>query len=47
MRSGTGKESRGHGNRGMRMIEEKIDAKVMEIAADETIPSGRVRIEKL
>jgi len=36
---------RGHGNMGIRMIEEKTGARVIGIAADETVPKGRVRIE--
>jgi len=36
---------RGHGNLGIRMIEEKTGATVIGIAADETVPGGRVRIE--
>lgn len=37
---------RGHRNRGIRMIEEKTGAKVIEVAADDTVPGGRVRVRK-
>jgi len=35
---------RGHRNRGIGMIEEKTGAKVIEVAADETVAKGSVRI---
>jgi len=37
---------RGHRNRGIRMIEEKTGATVIGVAADETVPEGRVRITR-
>jgi histone acetyltransferase (RNA polymerase elongator complex component) len=37
---------RGHRNQGIRIIEGKTGAKVIGIRADETVPGGRVRIEK-
>jgi histone acetyltransferase (RNA polymerase elongator complex component) len=36
---------RGHRNQGIRVIEEKTGATVIGIAADETVPRGRIRIE--
>jgi histone acetyltransferase (RNA polymerase elongator complex component) len=37
---------RGYKNRGIRIIEEKTGAEVLGITADDTLPGGRVRIEK-
>jgi len=36
---------RGHRNQGIRLIEEKTGATVIGIAADETVPRGRIRID--
>jgi len=37
---------RGYKNRGIRIIEEKTGAEVLGITVDDTLPGGRVRIEK-
>jgi len=37
---------RGYKNRGIRIIEEKTGAEVLGVAVDDTLPGGRVRIEK-
>ena len=38
---------RGHKNQGIQCIEEKTAARVLEIVRDDTLPGGRIRVEKL